>query len=394
MKFKNKKRLSVFLSGSAFNFAAPMFNLIISFLVIKYYSIDLWGKYVQLAIVVHLINTIAAWGNKQFLLKQFSLKPKDISSQWFDSFIARSVLLLFFLPISILLGDSIYSIIIILFWIVLSFCLKSFDAVIIYYRSYIFSFIAEIISFLLFLILFIIYLNKLSLFGMILILTIPIFIKTVLHGFYFSKKLLVEAKWKLNLKFYKNSFHFFILEFSGMLGSKIDLYVVALLLSEKYLGIYQILLNMALYFQAFSNLIIQPYIKNLYRAKVTSILNYSNRFFVWGTAISVLATFIIFLVGNYIYSFNLDFIFYLLCGLLVIPVYFYTIIVFLLLKLDNSKKVVANTSIGILINILLNIYLIGIWGIKGALLASTLTQWVLLVMYIREKTKIKLLGIG
>lgn len=391
MIFKNKKRLSLFLSGSAFNFAGPLFNLIISFLVIKYYSIELWGQYVQIAIVIHLINTITAWGNKQYLLKQFSLNQSEISQQWLNSFFSRLLLLLIFLPVSCFFADSFYTGIIILFWIIISFLQKSFDAVIIYYRSYVFSFFTEIFSFMVFGILFILYLEEVTFAGIILILTVPIFVKTILHGVYFRKILFVNVKWKFNLKFYKNSFHFFILEFSGMLGSKIDLYIVAILLSEKYLGVYQILLNMALYFQAFSNLIIQPYIKNIYRAKVVTILNYAYKFFLLGIGISVLATIIIFIAGNFIYIFNLDLMVYILCGLLILPVYFYTIIVFLLLKLDNSKTVVSITAIGILINIILNIYFIGIWGIKGALLASTITQWLIIVMYFREKTKIKLL---
>jgi O-antigen/teichoic acid export membrane protein len=394
MIFKNKKRLTLFLSGSAFNFAAPLFNLIISFLVIRYYSIELWGKYVQIAIAVNLINAVAAWGNKQYLLKQFSLKQTEISQQWLNSFISRSLMLLIFLPVSYLLADSFYNRVIILCWIILSFLLKSFDAVIIYYRSFIFSFISEIFSFLIFLVLFILYLNELTLAGMILILTVPIFLKTILHGFYFGRKLFVRSKWKISLKFFKNSFDFFVLEFTGMLGSRIDLYIVALFLSAEQLGIYQILINMVLYFQAFSGLIIQPYIKNLYRANISTILRFMNKFFVWGAGVSVFATITILLVGNYIYSFNLDIVIYLLCGLLILPVYIYTIVVYLLLKFDNSKRVVIFTAVGIIINIVLNIYLIKIWGIKGALLASTITQWIILILYVKEKTKIKISKLG
>ena len=118
-------------------------QLIISFVVIKHYSVALWGEYVELLLWVHFIALFSYFGNKTFLLKTFSETPAKIYSAWVSNFTTRSILF-------VLSGLLIFAIplftehrLLVLLWAFLLFYNQSFEVLILYLHDFKFNLIAE-----------------------------------------------------------------------------------------------------------------------------------------------------------------------------------------------------------------------------------------------------------
>ena len=385
MRYSTKKRLKIISSGFASNLAGPLVTLIISFLVINLYSTELWGRYVQILIITQFINAIASWGNRQYLIKQFANEPNIISKMWTQSVFTRSVFLIFSIPIAHYLSHSFEIQIIIVIWITGMFLLKAFDPLIIYYRTFVFSVIVELCSLVIFLVLFYLMQNKLDLFTLILLVNIQIIFKILVYTVRFRKIIFKDFSFKADFKIFKNSFPFFSLEFTGMLGSRIDLYCVAFFLPEKELGTYQVIVSLVLYFQAFSGLIIQPYLKNIYRAGENLMHSITKNYIRLGIIVATLSVIMIYFLGKFVYHLEVNIIISVIAGLLVFPVFAYSPKIYTALKNDIGMKVVYLNVFSIVTNLLLNILLIQIWGITGALFASALTHWLLFILYYRKK---------
>ena len=48
--------------------ALPIVNFALSFLVTRFSSVDLWGEFVEVLLIVQLGTHILYWGNKEYLL--------------------------------------------------------------------------------------------------------------------------------------------------------------------------------------------------------------------------------------------------------------------------------------------------------------------------------------
>ena len=67
--------------------------LILSYIIIQFHSIELWGEYVEILIWTNVFLLFLSFGNNDYLLKLFSKNPSKINQQWTNNLIARSILL-------------------------------------------------------------------------------------------------------------------------------------------------------------------------------------------------------------------------------------------------------------------------------------------------------------
>jgi O-antigen/teichoic acid export membrane protein len=170
-----------------------------------------------------------------------------------------------------------------------------------------------------------------------------------------------------------------------MLGSRIDLYCVAYFLTENELGTYQVIVSLVLYFQAISGLIIQPYLKNIYRSSENLMRSFTKNYIRLGIIVAIFSVVTIYVLARYVYNIEINIVISLIAGLLVFPVFAYSPKIYMALKNDNGIKVVYLNAFSIVSNLVMNILLIKFWGISGALLASALTHWFLFSLYYRKK---------
>ena len=93
-KFRIIKRTK-YVGLEAINFVIkPLQTSLVSLLVIRLFNVDLWGDFVIFLVSIELFNTIINWGQKPFLLREFSLKPNEINKLWSKTVYARIPLLL------------------------------------------------------------------------------------------------------------------------------------------------------------------------------------------------------------------------------------------------------------------------------------------------------------
>ena len=110
--------------------------LIVSLVVIKFKSIEFWGTYVELHIWINLLLLFASFGNKDQLLKRFSLSPSSIYQDWLTNFTSRLVLLIPCFVFLIVIPPLNPLIFYLIPWLVLSFIGQSFNSLILFNRDF------------------------------------------------------------------------------------------------------------------------------------------------------------------------------------------------------------------------------------------------------------------
>ncbi|MEL6823009.1 MAG: hypothetical protein AAFP70_14705, partial [Calditrichota bacterium] len=73
------KRLWLIVISSANTLVAPVLNIAVSLLVVRLSSVETWGSFVAVLIIVNLINHLLYWGNREFLLREYSKTPGSIA---------------------------------------------------------------------------------------------------------------------------------------------------------------------------------------------------------------------------------------------------------------------------------------------------------------------------
>jgi O-antigen/teichoic acid export membrane protein len=175
---------------------------------------------------------------------------------------------------------------------------------------------------------------------------------------------------------------FFLLGFSGMLQSRIDLYSVSLYLPAEAVGHYQLFINLMIYLQAVANFILTPFVKGLYRLDHDAIHRISLRLLAIGIVLVPVALLGVNWLLPSLYAIELTPSYLLLGGLFALPVYFYLPTIYALYKADRQQSVLWVNLSGAALNLLLNLLFIPRMGALGALLATTLVQWFMLAAYL------------
>jgi O-antigen/teichoic acid export membrane protein len=375
---KFRRRISLVGSYSFQTMILPLGNFIISFLVIRFKGVELWGEFVYFMIIIALTDFILAWGQREYLLREFSRNPSGISVDWQKSVLSRLPLVILSLSLFVLLDFSIENKIIICVWLLSLFLYKSYDILVLYKKQFLFIIKLEIVSLILFVALLLIYVEILDLTLLLLLYSFTSLIKTGIVIYYYHKDVFPWSYIKFDPAFLKTSLPFFLPAFLGFIQSKTDLYCVAYFLSKKEVGEYQILITFLFYLQIFASLLITPFIKNIYRLPDRSLHKLMIKLFLTGVIISIPAIFLtrFILLNYYEIGFSLDI--YIIGYFYVIPFYFYLVKLYQFFKHNKQNTVVYITILVTGINLVLNIVLINKLGIKGALLSSTISQWLML----------------
>lgn len=387
---KYSKRLSLIFANAAKTLLLPVLNISVSLLVIRFTSVDLWGKFVYILIIVNLTNHILMWGNKDYLLKEFGKAAGRIIEKWQSCLKSRSILLPFFIPVLFFFNFPLIAKMLIFLWVFFSLFYNSFDVVVVYRQKFVFSVLMEI-SVLAFLIASVIAFRDLINIDFLLILfAASTLVKSLILIYYFRLDLFSRYLAKFDLQMLVAALPFFMLGLSGMLQSKIDLYSVAYFLNEKDVGSYQVIINLLIYVQTFSYVILIPFIKNVYRLPLEKMQLISRRLFAAGVGIAVPALVIVYFVLTLLYQIKISAAFLLCSALFILPIFYYLPKIYTLFKNEYQNKVLLINIFGIFANLILNIILISSFGMIGAIAASAAAQWIMLIAYLfYEQTLLK-----
>ncbi|MBI3941983.1 MAG: polysaccharide biosynthesis C-terminal domain-containing protein [Chloroflexi bacterium] len=380
-----RRRAFLILANSLNNLILPVLNVVISILVVRLASVDLWGEFVQVLIVVQLGAHIISWGNKDYLLREFSQNPAQISRSWQTSLVTRGLLFAGFLPVAVGMGFPVGQTTFILLWCLGTVLDQACDVLILYRKDFIFAILVELAG-MAFLVLAIVgWRQNLSQHLLITLFALANIGKGVVLVWRFRRYTLGEPprmQGKLDLRFFRLALPFFLLGFSGMLQSRIDLYSVNYFLSRREVGQYQVFINFIIYLQSVSAFILMPFVKGIYRLPYEAVIKMAARLLLLGLALLGPALVSIHLLLQWVYRLDLTPDFLVYGGLFVLPTFCYLPIIYALYRLDKQSMVLKINVLGIVGNLLLNLWLLPAMGMVGAVIASAVAQWLMLAAYL------------
>ncbi len=377
---KWRKRAISIVLNSIQNLLTPAFNITISALVIRLASRDLWGEFVSWLITAQLVAHILAWGNKEYLLRQFSQHPDQIIGAWWSAFVPRLALFLLICPVLLLL-DSGWLLIL---WIAPLFIAQSLEVMVIFRKHFAFAVMTEMtltIGMLMALVL----ADSITQSRLFAIFIIGAWGKAGVYVWRYKKVLEARGFAPLALAhivYFRLALPFFLLGLSGMLASRIDLYTLSAIAPKSDVASYQVVINILLYVQAGANFILIPFVKTLYRLDKPTIQKIAMRLFIVGCLIMPVAIMGINLLVGWVYELSYPPMFWLMAGLFALPIFGYLPIIHRLYGQNAQGYVLWVNIIGAVCNGALNLMLIPPLGITGALTASAICQWAMLVAYI------------
>lgn len=400
---KWRKRAVSIMLNSIQNLLTPALNITISALVIRVASRDLWGEFVSWLITAQLVAHILAWGNKEYLLRQFSQHPNQIIGAWWSAFVPRLLLLVLICPILIFLDGGW----LLILWIAPLFIAQSLDVMVIFRKHFAFAVMTETaltIGMLLALLL----ADSITQSRLFAVFIIGAWCKALVYGWRYQQILNLTPKSPLqsgegtlihndNKKipplhamgrglgggvYFRLALPFFLLGLSGMLASRIDLYTLSAIAPKSDVASYQVVINILLYVQASANFILIPFVKTLYRLDKPTIQKIAMRLFVVGCLIMPIAIIGINLLVGWVYELSYPPMFWWMAGLFALPIFGYLPVIHRLYGQNAQVYVLWVNIIGAVCNGVLNLMLIPILGITGALTASAICQWGMLVAYI------------
>jgi O-antigen/teichoic acid export membrane protein len=359
----------------------PVINALISLLVIRLTSVELWGAFVQVLLVTQLGMQIVNWGNKEYLLRAFSRKPGRLAELWQCAFFTRCLLYFGFMGVMALWGWPVSWLLLIWMWGAGLMLAQSFEVLVLYRRLFVFALAVEIGVSLVLLTGVIATGSQLTVTGLVAFFMLAQVGKAAAFLLRFRAQVLSQVSGRFDPAYFGLALPFFLLGFTGMLQSRIDLYSVSYFMNQADVGQYQVLTGFLLYIQALANFVLLPFVKTVYRLKIVVIHKISWRLFGLGLFIVPPAVVLIAWLLRHLYHFDLSPMLFIVGGLHVLPIFFTLPIIYALYKADLQRQVLYVNLVNIGLNVALNILWIPRWGLLGALLATALTSWLTLVYY-------------
>jgi len=381
------KRLGLIVISSANTLVAPILNVAVSLLVVRLGSVEIWGEFVSVLIIVNLANHLIYWGNREYLLREYSRMPSGVSNIWQQNISSRLVLLAPVLLLVWFFPLSLNSILYISLWIGASFLSQSFEALIIFYRKFTKSLLIEIIALIAILSGVFWRHEQLSTDTVITAFALGSTLKSILLTILFRKSVLKKLRYRFQKTELTASIPFLILGLTGMLQSRTDLYIVSGFLENSSVGRYQITINILIYLQTLAAFILQPFLKNIFRLPAEALYRLTARLTLLGCVILAITVPTVAFAIAALYQFELTLAQMVWAIFFVLPIYAYLPLIYKLYREEKTRRVVIINTLGILMNALLTFFLVQKYHITGALAGSALAQTTMAIAYwISERT--------
>lgn len=357
-----------------------VFSMVIPFLVIKFYSKELWGSFVSLLLFNLLALQVINWGNKEYLLRQFSLKPASIHNDYSRIIATRLPLVFIFTALSLWYFPPAYSFFIWL-WILGRFLNHSVEALIVFEKKFNSAIVIEAGSFIAFGVFLILLRDCLDLYLLLIGYSLYQLVKGFLYFLLFRKFLSIKNL-RIDLSYYTTTFPFFLLSILGFLASKVDVYIIERLGNKIITSDYQVINSLLVFTMSISAFIYAPFTKNIYRNSKPVIRKTQRLLAFAGLAIVPIALLAIYAILKYYLHSAFPTAFYIASFLYVYPSFVYGIKVVALFKQHLEKTVVLYLLLGTIANTVLSaLFLYLDYGITGALFGSAIAQILVLILF-------------
>lgn len=381
---KSIKRFVPVISNSLRSVLIPSISILFSFIIVTYFSKQLWGEFVEILLFIYIATTFCNWGQREFLLREFSKIPKNITTIWQQFLIARLPILILFIIIAfVFYGNTLFFEL--LLWLSSVFIINSFTPIFIYERDYNKSIYIEIIGFFILLLGLFCFKSKINLILLVQLYAIHNFIKA-LYYLILYKIHLNFRHFTLQLSLLLSGVTFFLMSLGGFLQSRIDVYIFSIFYDTILLGEYQIISGFLIFAQSITMILILPYLKNIYRLTDESILKMKKNIAYFGIILNTIIITIIFILLNQLYQIQLNLYQLFYSFLITYPPYVYSLEILYLFKENKEKKVLKISFASMSINLIISFLLLSLgFKMTGVLVASAIAQMVSLFLYSYKK---------
>ena len=340
---KFKQRLLLLSLSTAYNLIPLAFNVIIAALVVRILNASLWGEMVQVLVWTGIAGNIMSWGNKDYLIRSFSADISSISKEWHKSFGTRSLIFL----IIILLIIPVPADLIVKSWVALyltaKFLYQSYEPVIVFRRNFVASILFESAGFIV-VGAGILYFQPAGLTSLLCWFVLAEVLKAAGMFWLYRKELLPLFFRNFEAGYLSAALSFFLLYFTGMLASRIDVLAASYLLSNEAIAKYQVLISFVLSIQLIIPILLLPYVSIIYRMPVVSIRKMAFRLLIVGMLLCCVSVFAVSLILEFVYHFSYTPVTFLLAWLMAVPGFYFSPLIYRLFK-NNQQQLVVRVAL-------------------------------------------------
>lgn len=379
-------RIILISSNTVRQLLKSVFGFVIAFLVIKYANKEIWGEFVAYMLFVLFAEQVVSWGNKEFLLREFSKNPSAIKTTWTSVLLIRFPLVILLSVISIIFFKTTFLYIFI--WLTGRFLAQSSQPLIVYTKKFNQAIFIELISFFIFFIIFFFQKNNITLAKLLELIAVYHLLKGSLYGISYSTYF--KLKNNINFKYFRIALPFFIMAILGFVASKIDLYLVNYFLNKTEIANYQIINAGLLFIQSLALFIYTPFIKNIYRINSKTIHKIQVLISKIGLFVIPILLVALYIITVHFYEFTMPISFLILGFLITFPSYYFGILIIKMLGEYHEQLVAKIIGFGILVNLIVSYSLLSLkFGILGVLIGMALSQFIMLLLIHKQSNLLK-----
>jgi O-antigen/teichoic acid export membrane protein len=354
----------------------PLAALLIPWVVMRHGTKALWGEVVSVMIGVQLASHFLRWGSREMLPRVFAERPTAIPAIWTGSVITRLWLVP---PVAIILyflvsGAAALAIV----WLLLLFVNNSFEPLAIWRKRFLHSFVIDAAGL------------AITLTGLFTSMspTLDRVLQWVIIG-QAARTLMLCAVFRSDIPptpkadarmHLAEAVPFLLIALSGLLGSRIDLYVMNLTTGREMLAEYQVVQGYFVQLQALAGIIAVPFTRELYRMGKAGVQKATGRL----ASLGLLALLPVGVIGQLLftrfYGFDTDWRTSVAGCLVGWPVFAYTPMVQTLYKHGKETSMVIAGFITAGISAVLTWLLVPRFGITGGLVSAAISQFLMLLV--------------
>ena len=352
----------------------PLAAMLIPWVVMHHGTKALWGEVVGVMITVQLASHFLRWGSREMLPRIFAEHPVDIPAIWTGSIITRLWLVP---PVAIALYFLLNGAQLAIVWLLLLFVNNSFEPLAIWRKKFLPSFAIDAAG--LAITLAGLYtLKDPALDGVLQWVIIGQAARTVMLCAIFARDLSSTPKVDARMHLAEAA-PFLLIALSGLLGSRVDLYVMNLTAGRETVAEYQVVQGYFVQLQALAGIIAVPFTRELYRMGKAGVEKATGRL----ASLGLLALLPVGLFGQVLftrfYGFDTDWRTCVAGCLVGWPVFAYTPMVQTLYKHGKETLMVTAGFITAGISATLTWLLVPRFGITGGLVAAAISQFLMLI---------------
>jgi hypothetical protein len=261
------------LGNGLWQFIPSVFTLLLSFSIVRLYSTAMWGNVVSLLVIQQIVNSVLAWGNKDFLQRELAVNISQFNTGFSTLLKERFFIFVLALPCLFFSGwiskDLFIPFVLLVFG---KFLQQSFDVIILKERKFTLAVTLELVFMVAQVIALVVMrhagCDKIT--DLLLVFWVPALAKGIVLSLVFRNYFVVG---KIKDIVLAKAFFFGMLSVSGLIHSKIDIVLASKFLNLENLGKYQIIMAFLWNIQSVAIYISSPYIHNFYRLNKASQYN-------------------------------------------------------------------------------------------------------------------------